>query len=625
MVTPPLKMRTKIILSSVGISLAAIAAMITIVITFIKPQLEAKLEKRGQSIGHAISYQCINPILTRKFIQLDMLFSEFVKAENDVEYLYVLDHNGEVTAHSFGREFPVDLKKLNPQTGEQGHGITRINASGRDIIDISQPLLDGTLGTIHVGMTATSIKTDVNEILLSLVSIGLLFILSSLLMLYLLERWVTRPILKLTAASVRAGKGDLEQTVEVLSGDEIGNLATAFNTMLESVKDSRGTLLKEKDLLAESETRFRKIIDNSPISMAIVAMDGTIEYINSCAVATFGYQPEDIPDMDHWWQKAYPDAAYRDRVTAQWSGLLEKAFAENGYIERREYRVTCKHGEIKTMLIFGVIITDKVFVMFEDITERKLAEDEVHRLNNDLEKLIEERTSELVRMNRDLSSFCYAISHELRAPIARIKGLSMALQEEWSENPDEALYCSKRIDAASNELQLVINSVLQLSRLSQVPFVPKPLDLSSIVRGITSALQNDNPDRRFELIIAENITASGDESLVRLCLENLLGNAFKYTARQSLARIEFGQDAASGSFYVKDNGIGFDMAHADNLFEPFTRLHHNDEFIGSGIGLATVQRIIERHGGKIWAESVPDKGATFYFKFSLFGGDHHGA
>lgn len=624
MFVPSLKMRSKIIFGIVGISLVTVTAMIVIVIAFIKPQLVTKLEKRGLSIAHAISSQCINPILTRKPIQLDMLFREFIKLESGVEYIYVLDANGEVTAHSFGREFPTDLKKLSPVIDRDGHGSARISAADRDIIDISVPLLDGTLGRIHVGMTVASIKSDVNEILVSFISIVALFFLSSLLMLFFLERWVIRPILKLTEASVRAGEGDLEQKVEVVSADEIGNLAAAFNKMLNSVKESRETLLSEKDLLAESEARLKTIIAQSPLSMAIVAMDGTIEYINSCAVETFGYQPEEIPNMDVWWQAAYPDPDYRNQVIARWVALLEKALAAgSGYIERREYQVTCRDGAVKTMLIFGVIITDKVFVMFEDITTRKLAEQEVQRLNNDLEKIVAERTGELLRINRDLSSFCYAISHELRAPIARLKGLSAALLEDWAENPADALHCTKRIEVACNELQLVINSVLQLSRLSQAELVPKPLDLSSIARNIADSLVGENSGRMFEVLIADNVTASGDASLVRLCLENLLGNAFKYTARQPVARIEFGQDAVTGDFFIRDNGIGFEMSHAENLFEPFTRLHLEDEFIGSGIGLATVQRIIERHGGKIRAESAPGKGTTFYFTLSPTAGDRH--
>jgi PAS domain S-box-containing protein len=382
---------------------------------------------------------------------------------------------------------------------------------------------------------------------------------------------------------------------------------------------------ESEQLLRESEERFRKIIAESPISMAVVSMDGTIEYINNCAIETFGYLPEEIPHMNDWWLKAYPEARYRDKVIKQWMGLIEKAIAENRYIERREYRTTCKDGTDKTMLIFGVLVLGKVFVMFEDITQRKVAEEEIQRLNRDLEKIVGKRTEELQRINRDLSSFCYAISHELHAPVRRLKGLSKALQEEWEENPSDAEYCVKRIEIASGELERVINSVLHLSRLSQFPFTPILLDLSGVVREICDSLIGEAPERQVEVIIADDIGAFGDASLVRLCLENLVGNAFKYTALQPVARIEFGRESSNNAFFVKDNGIGFDMTNADNLFEPFIRLHDEDEYGGSGIGLATVQRIIERHGGKIWADSAPGNGTTFYFTLTHHNGDRHDA
>jgi signal transduction histidine kinase len=143
-----------------------------------------------------------------------------------------------------------------------------------------------------------------------------------------------------------------------------------------------------------------------------------------------------------------------------------------------------------------------------------------------------------------------------------------------------------------------------------------------MAREIADALAFEANGRQVEVVIADSITASGDLSLVRVCLENLIGNAFKYTVRQSVARIEFGRDSVSDAFFVRDNGIGFDMAHAANLFEPFTRLHREEEFAGSGIGLATVQRIIERHGGKIWADSSPGQGVTIFFTLNTAIGDH---
>jgi len=608
-----LNLRTKILLIVLGISIAAVAAMVMIVNFLIEPRLEEKLQKRGASIAHAISTQCINPILTRNLLQLDLFFHEFDEAEKDVKYLFVLAPDGSVTAHSFGREFPVDLKTLSFKLSPEGFGIARIRDAGRDIIDISVPLLEGNLGRLHVGMAAASIKSDVNEILESFGGIVILFALSSLLILYFMEKWVIKPILEIKAVSVRVGNGELGERVTVRSGDEIGVLADEFNRMIDSFKKSREVIFHEKKLLARSEERFRTIIEMSPISMAIISMDGTIDYINRRTVETFGYLPEDIPDMARMYVVAFPDEAYRSVAMAQYVDLVEKAIAGNREIERSEYRVTCKDGTIKTMVIFGVPVGDKVFLMFEDITTRKLAEEEIVRLNSNLEGLVAQRTEELSRINRDLASFCYAISHELRAPVGRIKGLSQALQEEWAENPAAAEYCAQRIEVASSELQQVINSVLQLSRLSQSSFVPQLLNLSVLVREIAGSLLSETPDRQVDIIIADDITARGDSSLMRLCLENLLGNAMKYTVHQPSPRIEFGRDGASGAFFIRDNGIGFDMAHADHLFEPFIRLHLEEEYSGSGIGLATVQRIIERHSGKIWAESSPGHGAAFHF------------
>jgi len=620
-----LNLRTKILLIVLGISIAAVAAMVLIVTFLIEPRLEEKLQKRGASIAHAISTQCINPILTRNLLQLDLFFHEFDEAEKDVKYLFVLAPDGSVTAHSFGREFPVDLKTLSFKLSPEGFGIARIRDAGRDIIDISVPLLGGNLWRLHVGMAAASIKSDVNEILESFGGIVILFILSSLLILYFMEKWVIKPILEIKAVSVKVGNGELGERVTVRSGDEIGVLADEFNRMIDSFRKSREVISHEKKMLARSEEQFRTIIEMSPISMAIISIDGTIDYINRRTVETFGYLPEDIPDMARMWAVAYPDEAYRSVAMVQYMDLVEKAIAGNREIERSEFRVTCKDGTIKTMVIFGVPVGDKVFLMFEDITTRKLAEEEIVRLNSNLEGLVAQRTEELSRINRYLASFCYAISHELRAPVGRIKGLSQAFQEEWAENPAAAEYCAQRIEVASCELQQVINSVLQLSRLSQSSFVPQLLNLSVLVREIAGSLLSETPARQVDIIIADDITARGDLSLMRLCLENLLGNAMKYTVHQPSPRIEFSRDGASGAFFIRDNGIGFDMAHADHLFEPFIRLHHEEEYNGSGIGLATVQRIIERHSGKIWAESSPGHGAAFYFTLASSYGDMHDA
>lgn len=618
---PICSLRNKILAITIGVTCVTMLAMVLIVTFFVKPRLESKLEKRGISIAHAISWQCISPLLSRHNFQLDLLFREFIRNEKGVDYIYIKATNGDVAAHSFGREFPVDLKQLQPHLVNDGYGISRFTTKDHGIIEISWPLLEGHLGTLHVGMSAAIISEDVNEILGSFIGIAALLFTSSILLLFFLEKWIITPIFQIRSVSVKVKSGDIAHRVAVHSRDEIGGLAEDFNHMLDAINESREAILWEKQLLEESEQKLRTIIRQSPISMAMVSQDGTIEYINEYAIRTFGYQPEDIPTLREWWLKAYPDAVYREQVMARWSSLIKKAAAENLYIDRQEYDVTCKDGSIKTMLIFGVLLDDKVFIVFEDVTARKQVENKIQTLNHELERVVADRTNELVRTNRDLASFCYAISHELRAPVARLMGLSEVLLEDWNENPDNARYCVRRIGVASKELQRVINSVLQLSRLSQTSFAPQPLNLSQMAREIAGSLASEHPERKVEFVIADQINTCGDPALTYLCLENLLGNAFKYTSARQLARIEFGLDNTQQAFFVRDNGIGFDMTYGAKLFEPFIRLHKEDEYAGSGIGLATVHRIIERHGGRIWAEASPGQGATFYFTLQSVAGD----
>lgn len=232
--------------------------------------------------------------------------------------------------------------------------------------------------------------------------------------------------------------------------------------------------------------------------------------------------------------------------------------------------------------------------------------------------MVEDRTQELAHVNRDLNSLCYTISHELMAPVTRLKSFGQILQEQLRGNPGEALHCAERITVAGDKLQQVIDAVLQLASLSQAPFDPVPQNLSNIARVIADELVKGIPARHVELVIADKITATCDPQMVRTCLSNLFGNALKFSVRQTTAQIEFGYDTGHGALFVRDNGVGFDMSQADRLFEPFIRMHREDEFAGSGIDLATVRRIVERHGGRIWAEAEQGKGATFYF--TLTGG-----
>lgn len=235
-----------------------------------------------------------------------------------------------------------------------------------------------------------------------------------------------------------------------------------------------------------------------------------------------------------------------------------------------------------------------------------------------VEEQLAQHTVTLEATNRELETFSYSVSHDLRSPLRSIDGFSLALLEDCAPKLDEeGKSYLHRIRAASQRMAQLIDALLALSRLTRSKISYAPVDLSALARAISSSLQEMEPERRVELVIADGLAASGDEKLLRAMLENLLGNAWKFTSKSPQARIEFGITEHSGKqvFFVRDNGVGFDMEYVGKLFGAFQRLHSDAEFEGTGIGLATVQRIVHRHGGVIWAEGAVGQGATFYFAF----------
>jgi signal transduction histidine kinase len=251
--------------------------------------------------------------------------------------------------------------------------------------------------------------------------------------------------------------------------------------------------------------------------------------------------------------------------------------------------------------------------MLVQIQERDAA---LQSAQDQMEQRVDERTSQLAAANKELESFSYSVSHDLRTPLRAIDGFSHALLEDCSDRLDETGRTHlNRIRAATQRMGFLIDDLLNLSRLSRTEMHTQNVDISALASSVANGLQEALPRRRVELRIKNGLRALADPGLLRVVLENLLGNAWKFTSKRESAHIEFGEAVHKGTpaFFVRDDGAGFDPAHADRLFGAFQRLHAMTEFAGTGVGLATVQRIVHRHGGKIWAESAVDRGATFYF------------
>jgi signal transduction histidine kinase len=264
-----------------------------------------------------------------------------------------------------------------------------------------------------------------------------------------------------------------------------------------------------------------------------------------------------------------------------------------------------------------------ILLAMEDVTDKKQAQDELHRLNAELEDRVRDRTAQLEAANRELEAFSYSVSHDLRAPLRAIDGFSQELLSAYADRLDErGKHYLERVRAGSQRMALLIDDLLQLSRLSRGEMKTQRVDLTALAGTVAAELRRQEPGRQVHVEIEPGLTAWGDPGLLRVALENLLGNAWKFTAKKPDATVAFGRTEHQGqpAFFVRDDGAGFDMKFAGKLFGAFQRLHKERDFPGTGIGLATVQRVVHRHGGRVWAEGAIGQGAAFYFTLPEGGG-----
>jgi PAS domain S-box-containing protein len=404
------------------------------------------------------------------------------------------------------------------------------------------------------------------------------------------------------------------------SGRVVGALAMGRN--ITALKEAVAEARRNAEEIHRREQEFRTLAENSPDIILRYDRDCRRIYVNPAYERDFSVSAANVlgkrPDAD--WRLDTPVTEYmaclrlaiQEGEASNIELVSQRAGGRRSTYEVRIVPERDAGGEIVGALAIG-----------RNISALKETEAEIRRLNSELEHRVEIRTRELAAertkleaANKELEAFSYSVSHDLRAPLRSIDGFSRILLEDYADKLDEeGRENLETVRAASQRMALLIDDMLQLSRITRSEMRRERVDLSAIVREIAAELQRTEPERRVEIVIQPDLFASADGRLVRIVLENLLGNAWKFTGREPEARIEVGRARVPDgpAFFVRDNGVGFDMTYVHKLFGAFQRLHTTAEFPGTGVGLATVQRVVHRHGGRVWADGRPGRGAAFYF------------
>ncbi len=450
------------------------------------------------------------------------------------------------------------------------------------------------IGYVRLMLTTEGIQQTIRKMLMmNILASVLLMVIAIVVLNAFVGKYLLTPILTLRESISKYREGSLPNVISVDTNDEIGELSREFNRMSIAVK--------------EREEKFRTLFNESADAILLVDNYGKILDANDVALERYKYGRSEFVGMSVT-QLNSPDDV--NNVPARLERLREHGTAAFEALHMsKDGLVILTEVNARSVVIGG---TPLIISTCRDITERKKAEEEIKRLNQHL--LV--RNENLEFANKELESFVYSVSHDLRGPLRAIFGFSEMMMRDIADKLDEKgkRYFSRILDG-TEKMSCLIDDLLNLSRISRQEIQRKSIDLSDMASSIITDLRETHPGRSVEVDIKEGLTVFADPGLIEIVLSNLIGNAWKFTGKTEHARVEFGTIEQDGkiAYYVRDNGAGFDQKHAGKMFSPFHRLHSETEFKGTGIGLAIVDRVISRHGGKVWAEGIEGKGAAIYF------------
>jgi PAS domain S-box-containing protein len=492
---------------------------------------------------------------------------------------------------------------IAPPVAAPGTAVTYTRPSGEKWVGIAVPV-GAAPWLVWVEVAEHTMLGPARALLRRMLPITLVLMALGALAVYGVSGRITRPLEQVTEAAEAIAAGDYSPRVDVKRENEIGRLATAFNVMAARVAESHESLerrvAERTHELEQTREELDRFFSMSLDLLSIASLDGRFRRVNPAWETVLGWTAADLtatPYLDF----VHPDDRAATAAEAgKWANGATTLTFENRY--------RCKNGSYRWLSWKAVPLVTKglLYAVAHDVTDQKRAERALH-----------DHASELADANRELEAFSYSVSHDLRAPLRHIDGFAQALVEDYTDRLDATGQdFLARIRAGAQRMGTLIDDLLSLSRVTRMTLTCVDVDLTSLVSDVSARLQEQDPKRLVDWRIAPGLRARGDARLLRVALENMLENAWKFTSKRADSVIEFSAATSPDgdrTYVVRDNGAGFDMGHSSKLFGAFQRLHGVAEFPGTGIGLATVQRIILRHGGRVWAQGTVGEGATFSF------------